>query len=537
MAYRLFGFTILTPKEILQQNSQPALVPPQREGEAVVSEGGLGFFSGYSIDFESNASFHDEVGLINQYRDLALQPEVDEAINSIIDEVVVREDGEMPVQLRLDDLPDIYDDSFKVELQEQFSHILSLLDFGEQCYDIVRQFYVDGRLYYDLIINEDNPQEGVIELRNIDPRTIKPVREVRDSIHQETAARLREVVDEYYLYNPMGFRGATLDPGAGGVRVTRDRVAYINSGVFSPGRVTVLSWLHKAIKPFNQMRMVEDALVIYRITRAPERRVFYIDVADLPTAKAESYLNQIATKYSNRVTYDSQTGQMDQNKHVLSMLEDFWLPRRSNGKGTEIQTLPAGENLGETADVDYFKRKLYRALGIPVSRLESNGSQFQLGRTTEITRDEIQFARFLERIRGRFAGLFDEILSRHLVLVGTIKNKQDWDEVRKYAKYIFNSDSYFAELKKTEMMKERLEVLSSADGFVGKYFSEQYVKDKILRLTQEEQQQITDDIAGTASEEEPEPGEDDDAGGQPGGEGLELEAEPEEEPAEPESAE
>ena len=279
-----------------------------------------------------------------------------------------------------------------------------------------------------------------------------------------------------------------------GVRITRDRIAYINSGIYTPGNVVVLSHLHKAIKPYNQLRMVEDATVIYRITRAPERRVFYVDVADLPTARAEQYLNSIATRYRNRVVYDTHTGEVRDDRKIQSMLEDFFLPRRSNGRGTEIQTLPGGQNLGEMQDVEYFKRKLYRALNIPVSRLESQGSQFQLGRTTEITRDEIQFTRFLERLRNRLGMLFDEVLSRHLTLKGVIHSRDQWRELRQYIRYEFVSDSYFSELKKVEMMKERLEILGNMDQYVGKYFSAQYIKDSVLQLTSEEQARIKMDL-------------------------------------------
>lgn len=511
MAYKLFGFTLLNKNEVLNQTTSPSLAPPRNEGSATVNEGGLGVFGGYAVDFDTFSAYTNEIDLINQYRDVSLQPEVDEAIQSIINEMIVRENGASPVTMNVDGLPKIYDDTFKEQVAREFHHVLNMLEFTDRCHDIARQFYVDGRMFYDLVIDETHPQHGIIEVRNVDPRTIRSVREVRDKMHNPTGARLMEVTDEYYLFNPVGFRNMSNIGAGAGIRVAKDRIAYVNSGIFTPGNVTVLSNLHKAIKPYNQLRMVEDATVIYRITRAPERRVFYVDVADLPTARAEQYMQGIANRYRNKVVYDSNTGEVRDDRKFQSMLEDFFLPRRSNGRGTEIQTLPAGQNLGEMQDVDYFKRKLYRALGIPVSRLESSGSQFQLGRTTEITRDEIQFSRFLERQRNKLAKLFDAILAKHLTLVGIIRSPEQWTELRQYIRYDFVSDSYFAELKRTEIMKERLEVLANLQEYVGPdgYFSKQYVRDNILRLTTEEQQRIKRDIeeeAEQAAMAGPEPG-------------------------------
>lgn len=494
MAIKLFGYTILSQNEIVNRTVSPSLVPPKNEdGASTVTEGGLGVFGGYAMDFDAQSAYTSEIDLINQYRDLALQPEVDEAINDIVNEMIIRDDGDSPVAINVDELPDVYDDTFRQQLQEEFQYIADLIHLKEQCHNIARQFYVDGRLYYDLIIDETNPKLGIVEARNIDPRTIRPIREVRDMVHQQTGARLIEVTDEYYMYNPMGFRTLTNVTAGPGVRVAKDRIAYVNSGIYTPGNVVVLSSLHKAIKPYNQLRMVEDATVIYRITRAPERRVFYIDVADLPTARAEQYVNAVATRYRNRVVYDSTTGEVRDDRKVQSMLEDFFLPRRSNGRGTEVQQLPGGQNLGEMADVEYFRRKLYRALNIPASRLESSGAAFQLGRTTEITRDEIRFSRHLQRLRDRLAGIFDEILKRHLTLKGIIRSQEQWRQLRQYIRYEYNTDSYFAELKKMEVLKERLAAAQLIDPYLGKYFSEQYVRDHVLRLTMDEQDTINQD--------------------------------------------
>ncbi len=501
MAFNLFGFQLLTPKDILEKESKPSIAPPKNEGSSTVYENGPGTFGGVAIDFDPLA-YTNEVDLINQYREMSLQPEVDEAVGSIINEMVVQEDGISPVSLRFMNIPTIYDTVFQERVITEFNHVLQLMQFTDRCYEIMRRWYVDGRLYYDMIIDTDRPDYGVVELREIDPRTVRPVREMRDHIDLDTGARLTDVIDEYFLYNPMGFRNVTATGAhmgsVGGVKVSMDRIAYVNSGIYTPGNVTVLSHLHKAIKAYNQLRMVEDAAVVYRVTRAPERRVFYVDVGDLPTNRVDQYVQSLAARYRNRLTYDSTTGELRDDRKVQHMLEDFWLPRRTGGQGTQVESLPGGENLGEMSDVDYFKRKLYRSLGIPVSRLESNGSQFQLGRTTEITRDEIQFGRFLNRERTKFVGLFDQILSRHLTLRGVIRNPTQWTELRQYIKYVFVTDSYFSELKRIELMKERLDVMNGMDPYVGKYVSEQYVRDNILGLTQEEQRKITQEMQGAS---------------------------------------
>lgn len=506
MAYRLFGFTLLSPKEVAERDirTRPSIIPPQNtDGATSVYEGGIGVFGQYAINFNDYSTYMSEVDLINQYRELSLQPEVDEAVNDVIHEMVIKDEDEKPVDIDVEALPSIYSDDFKEQVKKEFDAVLTMLDFKERCYDIARQFYVDGRLYYDMVIDEGRPARGIIELRNIDPRTIKPVREMRESIHNETGARLTDVVDEYFLYNPEGIRnvgGIGAVTGAaqstGGIRVSKDRVAYINSGIFSPGGVQVLSHLHKAIKPYNQLRMIEDATVIYRVTRAPERRVFYVDIGDLPTNKAEQYLQQVATRYRNRVVYDSSTGAIRDDRKIQSMLEDFFLPRRGgSGKGTEVTTLPGGQHLGEMEDVEYFKRKLYRALGIPVSRIEKDGGAFHLGRSAEISRDEIRFSRFLVRLRDRLAMLFDEILSRHLTLRGVIRSSQQWQELRQFIKYKYVIDSHFNELKDLEILTMRLDVVSKMDPYMGKYFSEQYVRDAILKQSQDEQDEIKKDLA------------------------------------------
>lgn len=506
MAFRLFGFSLLSPKEVAERDTttHPSIIPPQNtDGATSVYEGGVGVFGQYAINFNDYSTYLSEVDLVNQYRELSLQPEVDEAVNDVIHEMVIKDEDEKPVDIDVESLPSIYSDDFKEQVKKEFDAVLVMLDFKERCYDIARQFYVDGRLYYDMVIDEVRPARGIIELRNIDPRTIKPIREMRETIHNETGARLTDVVDEYFLYNAEGIRnvgGIGAVTGAaqstGGIRVSKDRVAYINSGIFSPGGVQVLSHLHKAIKPYNQLRMIEDATVIYRVTRAPERRVFYVDIGDLPTNKAEQYLQQVATRYRNRVVYDSSTGAIRDDRKIQAMLEDFFLPRRGgSGKGTEVTTLPGGQHLGEMEDVEYFKRKLYRSLGIPVSRIEKDGGTFNIGRSAEISRDEIRFSRFLVRLRDRLAMLFDEILSRHLTLRGVIRSSQQWQELRQFIKYKYVVDSHFNELKDLEILTMRLELVSKMDPYMGKYFSEQYVRSAILKQSQDEQDEIKKDIA------------------------------------------
>lgn len=500
MPLKIFGFTILTPRDKAKENT-PSIAPPQNvDGAATVYENGVGAFGASSLDLDAESASFSEYDMINQYRQLALQPEVDEAINDIVNELVVRDDDVKPVSLNVEALPEgEYGDDFKTRVREEFDYVLKLLDFNDHCYEIMRQFYVDGRLYYDLVIDNENPTDGVLEVRQIDPRTIRPVRQLKESIDANTGVKIVEVTGEYYVYNPMGFRSTTNQQHLSGIPLTKDRVAYVNSGVYTQGYTAVLSHLHKAIKPFNQLRMVEDATVIYRITRAPERRVFYIDVGDLPAHRAEQHLNSVAAKYRNRMVYDSLTGETRDDRKIQSMLEDFFLPRRgSTGKGTEVTTLQGGQNLGVMEDVEYFKRKLYKALNVPVSRIDgtnsSAGSSLFQNRTSEIGRDEIKFGRFLSRLRARFAELFDQILARHLFLIGVLRTPEQWEDLRRYIKYDFVKDSHFSELKELEILNQRLDVVQKLEPYIGRYYSTQFVRDHILRQNPDEQSQIDQEI-------------------------------------------
>ncbi len=497
MAYKLFGFTFVTPWDV-DQREAPSVVPPANDtGAVTIYDTARGVYDATTLDLDAFAQNVNDIDLIGQYRDLALQPEIDEAIGDIINELIIRDDDEMPISIDVDDLPEQFDDTIRQQIRDEFDHILHLLNFKRDCYQIVRQWYVDGRLYYDVIIDKNRAQLGIVGLRNVDPRTIRPVRELRTTPDAATGVTLTEVVDEYYVYNKDGFRNITQAAtlSVEGIKLTNDRIVHINSGIYTPGNVTVLSNLHKAIKPFNQLRMIEDASVIYRITRAPERRVFYVDVGDMPTTRVDSYLNQVATKYRNKMVFDSVTGQVKDDRKIQSMQEDFFLPRRSNGRGTEVQTLPGGTNLGEMTDVEYFRRKLYKSLNIPLSRLEANQGQFTIGRATEITRDEIKFNRFLSHLRARFSQLFDELMCRHLTMRGVLRHPDQWTTLRKYIKYDYVKDSHFAELKDLEILTSRLNVLQQAEPFIGKFFSNKYVQDRILRLSAEDVAQIQQDIS------------------------------------------
>lgn len=501
MPLRLFGFELLTRNDVekARENRTPSIVPPTNNDAAMTvtnnTAAGVGSFAGNMLDLDQFADYaNGEVELINRYRELALQPEVDEAIGDIINELIVRDDDDDPVTIDVDALPDEeYDDAFRDALRESFDHVMDILNFRDDCYIIARQFYVDGRLYYDVIIDESEPERGILEVRNIDPRMIRPVREIVEKAHVETGAALTELVDEYYVFNREGFRGQPPTTATTqGIRLTKDRVVYINSGVYTPGNVSVLSHLHKALRIFNQLRMIEDASVIYRITRAPERRVFYIDVGDLPTTKAAQYVETLSNRYRNRMVYDGANGHVKDDRKFQSMQEDFWLPRKSSGRGTEVQSLPGGTNLGEMEDVEYFRRKLYKALNIPLSRLEANQGAFAgPGRATEIGRDEIKFNRFLTRLRTDISQLFDELMARHLVLRKVLVSKEQWRKLRhRYIRYRFAKDSQFAEIKQIELLTARFNLLQLVEPYIGKFASNDFVFNSVLHATSEEQRKL-----------------------------------------------
>lgn len=492
-SWNLFGFSITRDKKIEDQEiaREKSFALPQNDDGAVTLQTGAYF--GTYVDLEGVV--RNEIELITRYREMSLQPELEFALDDIINEAIVMEDSGKSVEIVMDDLKQ--PESIKKKIQEEFDYALRLLNFGNMGHDIFRRWYVDGRIFYQVIIDETNPRDGIQELRYIDPRRIRKIREIQKMKDPNSGIDIVRSVREYYLYNERGIIGAHSNLGA---KIATDSVINVNSGLMDSRRAMVLSYLHKAIKPLNQLRMVEDAVVIYRLSRAPERRVFYIDVGNLPKTKAEQYLRDTMVKYRNKLVYDSTTGEVKNDRKHLSMLEDFWLPRREGGRGTEITTLPAGQNLGELEDVKYFERKLYKALSVPVSRLEPQ-TGFSLGRSNEITRDELKFTKFIQRLRNKFAMLFDDILRTQLVLKG-VCTKEEWDEFKEEIYYDFLKDNNFDELKEAELIRDRVGVLALVDPFIGRFFSQEWVRKHVLHMTDEEIEEVKKQI-----EEEREAGE------------------------------
>ena len=429
----------------------------------------------------------NEIELITRYREMSMQPELETAIDEIVNEAIVNDDREKGVEIDLDDLKQ--PDAIKKKIKDEFEYILKLLDFGNMGHELFRRWYIDGRLFYHVVIDEKSPVKGIEEVRYIDPRRIRKIREIQKAKDPVSGMEIIKQIREYYLYNERGMIGAHSNLGT---RIAIDSVVNINSGLMDSKRAMVLSYLHKAIKPLNQLRMVEDAVVIYRLSRAPERRVFYIDVGNMPTVKAEQYLRDVMVKYRNKLVYDSNTGEIKDDRKHLSMLEDFWLPRREGGKGTEITTLPAGQNLGELEDVKYFEKKLYKALGVPVSRLEP-GQGFSMGRSTEITRDELKFTKFVTRLRNKFSTLFDDLLRVQLILK-KVCTEEEWKEFKEDIWYDFQKDNNFTELKEAELLQNRLGILTTIDPFVGRYYSREWVLRNVLQLDDDEIEEMQKQI-------------------------------------------
>ena len=494
MAIKLFGFKIGKDEPASEQVR--SFVPPNDDDNAVNIVGG-GVYGTY-VDLEGTVKNDSE--LIRKYREMSLQAECDTAIDDIVNEAIVYQPDEYPVQIVLDKLEQ--PESIKMKIRDEFKHILKLLDFGNQGYDIFRRWYVDGRLYYHLIIDEKQPRAGLREVRYIDPRKIRKVRETQKSRAVAGQTELYVKPIEYFVFSEKGFAKDANQ----GLKIAPDSICYVHSGISDKDGKVIISHLNKAIRPLNQLRMLEDATVIYRISRAPERRIFYIDVGNLPKIKAEQYLRDIMQKYKNKLVYDATTGEIRDDRRFQTMLEDFWLPRREGGRGTEITTLQGGQNLGEIEDVLYFQKKLYKSLGVPISRLESD-TGFSLGRTSEITRDELKFSKFIARLRNRFTHLFDRMLETQLVLKG-ICTKAEWDQIKEEIYFDFITDAHFAELKDAEILKERLTLLSDIDQHVGKYFSVAYVRTKILQQTEDDIKQMDKEMAeeeATMPDEEPAP--------------------------------
>ena len=479
----LFGFEIKRKEQEKEDKKRVSFVPPEEDGgESQVINAG-GYYGAY-LDMDAS-SVKNEKDLIMKYRDASYQPECDAAIEDIVNEAIVSDGNSAPVQLVMDDLQQ----SAKIKnmLNAEFENIVKLLNFNWTGHEIFRKWYVDSRLYYHKIIDEADPKKGLIEVRAIDPTKIRKVKEVKKDKDPKTGVDLIKSTEEYYI-----FQNDALNKSQQGLKISKDSITYIPSGLVDPTRKKTLGYLHKALKPVNQLRMMEDSLVIYRLSRAPERRIFYIDVGNLPKGKAEEYLRNIMSKYRNKMVYDASTGELKDDRKHMSMLEDFWLPRREGGRGTEITTLPGGENLGQIEDILYFQKKLYRALNVPSDRLEQE-SQFALGRATEITRDELKFQKFIDRLRKRFSHLFMDLLKTQVVLKG-IMTEQEWNIASQDIAVDFMRDTHFTELKESELLRERMATLRELDEYVGKYYSIEWVRRNILRQTEQEMSEIDKQI-------------------------------------------
>ena len=464
----LFGFKFERIKD--DKGSEKFTAPSSNDGTIDLSGGGF-----YSQVLDADGRDRTEHDLIRRYRDISQQPECDSAIEDIVNEGIVSDEKDQSVSIVLDRLP--YPKRIKDRVREEFDGVLRLLDFDTKGHDIFRRWYVDGRLYYHKVIDKKNPRMGVMELRFIEPRKIKKVRELVKAPKNGSSINLVKKVEEYYLYNE---RGMLTSGPSEGIRISPDSITFCPSGLVDANKGHVLSYLHKAIKPVNQLRMIEDALVIYRISRAPERRIFYIDVGNLPKIKAEQYLKDVMNRYRNKLVYDASTGEIRDDRNHMSMLEDFWLPRREGGRGTEITTLPGGSNLGEIDDIVYFQRKLYRSLNVPISRLEAE-TGFSLGRSTEITRDELKFTKFVQRLRKKFTPLFTDVLKTQLVLKGII-SIEEWPSMKQHIQYNFLKDGHFAELKKAELMEDKINQLGNIESYIGTFFSKEWVQKNVLNM-------------------------------------------------------
>ena len=480
----LFGFKI--EKSSKDSGGGTTFSTPTPDDGTIDVAGG-GFF-GQILDTDGRE--RTDLDLIRRYRDIAQQAECDTAIEDIINEGIVANEDDQAVEITLDRLP--YPDKIKRKIRSEFREVLRLLSFEQKGHDIFRRWYVDGRLFYHKIIDSKNPRKGIQELRYIDPTKIKKVREVKKSIDKKSSIQMTEKIEEYYVYNEKGLASAGTSGSNQGLRIAVDSISYCPSGLIDGNSGRVLSYLHKAIKPVNQLRMIEDALVIYRISRAPERRIFYIDVGNLPKIKAEQYLKDVMNRYRNKLVYDASTGEIRDDRNHMSMLEDFWLPRREGGRGTEITTLPGGSNLGEIDDIQYFQKKLYKSLNVPISRMDSEAG-FSLGRASEITRDELKFTKFVQRIRKKFVPLFTDVLKTQLLLKGVIA-PEDWPSIQEHVQYDFLQDGHFAELKDAELLNDRIQALDGIQSYIGTFFSKEYVLKKVLRMNDAEISDMNDQI-------------------------------------------
>ena len=499
---RLFGFSIED-----SQKTPPSVISPvpQTNQDGVDNYISSGFYGQY-VDIEG--IYRTEHDLIKRYREMALHPECDGAIEDVVNEAIVSDLYDSPVEIELSNLN--ASDKLKKVVREEFKNIKEIMDFDRKCHEIFKNWYIDGRVYYLKVIDTKKPHEGIQDLRYIDPMKMKYIRQEKKKSKGQQVVDMNKgatdspskivepEIEEYFLYTPKAQypSGMITGAGKGAVKIAKDSICYASSGLVDRNKGTVLSYLHKAIKSLNQLRMIEDSLVIYRLSRAPERRIFYIDVGNLPKIKAEQYLKEVMSRYRNKLVYDASTGEVRDDRKFMSMMEDFWLPRREGGRGTEITTLPGGQNLGELADIEYFQKKLYRSLGVPESRIANDGG-FNLGRSSEILRDELKFAKFVGRLRKRFSAMFNDMLRTQLILKNIV-TPEDWESMEDHIQYDFLYDNQFAELKESELMEGRLNILATIEPYVGKYYSNEYVRRRVLRQTDAEiidiDEQIEDEI-------------------------------------------
>jgi hypothetical protein len=486
----LFGYTV-TKKKPEPKQAQSFVVPQNDDGATNVNASG--FFGTY-LDIDQTAK--NENDLINRYRDISIYPDCDAAIEDIVNDSIASADDEAVVKINLEKTK--LSNNIKKAINEEFEVVLDLLDFNAKAHDIFKRWYIDGRIYYHKIVDVANAKQGIRELRYIDPRKIKKVRKVHKKKDQVTGVEFIEKIEEFFVFNDKGLIAQMPNTQSiqSGIQISTDSITFCTSGLIDLDKNQVLGHLHKAIKVVNQLRMVEDSLVIYRMTRAPERRIFYIDTGNLPPAKAEQYVKNMMNQYRNKVTYDATTGEIRDEKKTMSMLEDFWMPRREGGRGTEITTLEGGANLGNIEDIEYFQNKLYGALNVPVSRMKPD-TGMNFGRTAEITRDELKFNKFISRLRRKFGDLFDDLLKTQLLLKG-ILSEQDWDDIKEQIYYDFTQDGYIAEAKQAEMLRNRVDLLNQIQPYVGVYYSREFVYSEVLHLTEDEIAKMQKEIEADA---------------------------------------
>jgi hypothetical protein len=507
----LFGFEITRKKDELRATevkNAKSFVPPVDDDGTPVIQQQAGYISGgaYGAYVDMEGGIKNEAELIRRYRETSLVPECDSAIEDIVNECITSDISDRIVALDLRDVK--LSDSIKKKIQDEFAHILSLMKFNQNSHEIFRKWYVDGRIYFHKVVDSKRPKLGIVDLRNIDPLKIKKVRNVEKGKDPKTKIERVEKVEEFYMFNDKGFDKTSATEGAT-VKIAPEAVSYTTSGLLDYSRNVVIGYLHKALKTANQLAMMEDALVIYRISRAPERRIFYIDVGNLPKAKAEQYLADVMHKYRNKLVYNAETGEIKDDRKHMSMLEDFWLPRREGGRGTEITTLPGGQNLADIDDIEYFKKKLYQSLNVPATRLEADNG-FNMGRASEISRDELKFNKFTNRLQKKFARVFTDMLRTHLVLKEIVTG-EEFDKFKDFIQYEFATDNHFTELKEAEILRERLDTLGGIADYIGKYYSNEYVRKYVLRQSEEDIKIIDQQIQDEGGNEED--GEDDSFGG------------------------